>query len=458
MAGEHNISFTAADIERYHRGLMSSGERHAIEKAALDDPFLADALEGYIHTETAAGDIDELKERLANRTAEKEKVIPIAVNKPSFEWWKVAAMIVLVAGAGLLVYQFAFNAKKEDIAQSPQPATIKQQKNEPEKTTSPATNDSGSVVSELAKVSNETKTADNQESIKNKKREDIKQAQPSAPRVVTNVPTKDTIHTDAVANLVAEKTIDELKTDNTQFKKSVLANEQAAPFNQPVVSPAHSRQARKAAAMSQNTEGVQRYQHFNQPNVFRGRVTDMNNNALPFSNITNQQDNIGTYSDANGYFTLTSPDTVLNVQVKSIGFMSDNVQLKNKVASNQVYLQEDRNSLAEIVISNKKVNSNRPRNNLMVLDEAEPADGWANYDLYLANNLKTPETFTDKQEGSQKEVELSFEVNQFGEPINITVKKSLCESCDQEAIRLLKEGPKWKRKTKKGKATVKISF
>ena len=177
-----------------------------------------------------------------------------------------------------------------------------------------------------------------------------------------------------------------------------------------------------------------------------------------FSNIINKEDNIGTYSDANGYFTLTSPDTVLNVQVKSIGFVSDNVLLNNKVTSNQVYLQEDRNSLAEVVLSNKKANTTRSRNNQMLLNDAEPADGWSNYDLYLANNLKTPETFKDKRDDSKGEVELSFEVSKSGEPINITVKKSLCETCDKEAIRLLKEGPKWKRKAKKGKATVTISF
>ena len=39
--------FNAYDIERYHKGLLSPKERHDLEKAALDDPFLADALEGY---------------------------------------------------------------------------------------------------------------------------------------------------------------------------------------------------------------------------------------------------------------------------------------------------------------------------------------------------------------------------------------------------------------------------
>ena len=35
----------ADDIIRYRKGLMSDRERHAFEKRALSDPFLADALE-----------------------------------------------------------------------------------------------------------------------------------------------------------------------------------------------------------------------------------------------------------------------------------------------------------------------------------------------------------------------------------------------------------------------------
>ena len=93
----------------------------------------------------------------------------------------------------------------------------------------------------------------------------------------------------------------------------------------------------------------------------------------------------------------------------------------------------------------------------MKLEEPEPEDGWDKYDSYLANNLKVPEDFKVKQTGVE-EVRVSFEVNKLGEPINIKVEKSLCERCDQEAIRLVREGPKWKKKARKGRTTVTISF
>jgi len=183
-------------------------------------------------------------------------------------------------------------------------------------------------------------------------------------------------------------------------------------------------------------------------------VTDANNNALPFSNITNLEDGIGTYSDALGYFNLTSPDSVLNVQVKSLGFASNNFLLRNMLPENKLLLEEDK-SLNAKVLDTVKRNTNRLRYTMKV-EEPEPVDGWSNYDLYLVNNLQVPEQLSTKKNSG--EVELSFDVNKNGHPVNITVKKSLCESCDREAIRLVKDGPKWKQKIKKRKGTVTISF
>jgi TonB family C-terminal domain len=82
--------------------------------------------------------------------------------------------------------------------------------------------------------------------------------------------------------------------------------------------------------------------------------------------------------------------------------------------------------------------------------------GWGNYNTYVANNIKIPDNVRPKN--SQNDVELSFDVDKTGVPINIKVtRSSQCKECDEEAIRLLKEGPKWKRKGKKSKATVSIA-
>ena len=81
MMSSKNNGFTASDIERYHSGKMLPEERHALEKAALDDPFLADALEGYMFTSTASDDLAKIQARL-NKKHNRKKAVPIFQPHP----------------------------------------------------------------------------------------------------------------------------------------------------------------------------------------------------------------------------------------------------------------------------------------------------------------------------------------------------------------------------------------
>lgn len=473
MANDNNIKrFTATDIEKYHKGLLSSKDMHALEKAALDDAFLAEALEGYASRVNLDADINELRSRLAKRVEEENKIIPIDAGKhSSFSWWKIAAMIVLVLGAGLLVYQFSFNKKSVDIAE----ANSVKKNDDAIKDTGNASppallnaDTNTTTVRKEEQEKDEIKSTDVQTSKATLAKEQKQEINTEANTVLTDKPLDNTAPLSVPpVNPAPEKSKGELLNDDSRQKKIIEQKQEdlkARKQENPIAGIAReAEQKRNVAAQNQPVENnlhkkAQERKVFNQANIFRGRVTDTHDNALPFSNITNLDDSIGTYSDARGYFILTSPDSVLNVQVRSLGFESNNVQLQNNVPNNPVQLQEDRSSLAEVVISNKKPNSNRARDGNMVLQEPEPADGWSNYDIYLANNLKVPNAFKNKPAGNTGEVELSFDIDKNGEPVNITVKKSLCDSCDKEAIRLVKEGPKWKRKAKKGKATVKIAF
>ena len=63
------------------------------------------------------------------------------------------------------------------------------------------------------------------------------------------------------------------------------------------------------------------------------------------------------------------------------------------------------------------------------------------YQKYLKENLVRPTD--DNCKDIKGEVVLSFFVDEEGKPQNITVIHGLCEFADKEAIRLVKEGPKW---------------
>lgn len=455
--------FTLADIEKYHKGLLSPREMHDLEKAALDDPFLAEAMEGFIVPGiNASTDLEELQQRLANRIEEEKRSAPIVpITKHRSNWWKIAAMIVAILGAGLVVYQLAFRKSAVDIAEMNQkrPGSSVNAPDDsakgdnPKETAGAATTPS----TDYKKLATDSQSAEENKSVANsgsKQRKEMPHDTVRANETVVFIPVDKNAKAENIQsseNVAAKSSVREQNMKTTEPGKPVQAQPNLSQKDETLV--LNEAKEKTLAAGRKNYANAAPFNS----NIFRGRVTDSAGNPLPFANITNTADNIGTYSDAKGYFLLTSPDSILNVQVRSLGFVNSNTHIRNNINTNQVILQEDRNSLSEVVISNKKLNSARSRNSNMVLDEPEPADGWNNYDTYLANNVNIPETFRTKQT-SGGEVELSFDVNKEGEPVNIRIEKSLCETCDKEAIRLVKEGPKWKRKGKKGRTSVTISF
>jgi len=83
---------------------------------------------------------------------------------------------------------------------------------------------------------------------------------------------------------------------------------------------------------------------------------------------------------------------------------------------------------------------------------ATPAGGWDNFEKYLRENKRHA-----LPPSGETEVLLGFSVGPLGKPINIRVIKGLTEEFNQEAIRLLNEGPKWEYQGKQ-EIRVKIDF
>jgi TonB family protein len=426
-------NYTAVDIEKYHRGLLSPGEMNELERAALDDPFLADALEGYEATaETISPDLSELEKKLEERVSDK-KVVSIAPSRSSFKWWKVAAAAVFLGGLGYFIFQVSTDSKNKQVAN----------KLEPKKS-----NASASTI--IADSNRSTTVESTGVAALNKQVETATKPNPEKKKAATT-------------GLEAEA------DKNGQAAEITRPAQSNANYKQPGdsisvdgllgVTPPAAVEKRSVAADYKRMEG---YLHDTlnsrlQANYFSGRIKDANNNPLPFANITNTRDNVGTYADAQGRFTLVSPDSILNVQVRSVGFENSTVQLKNSVAGNDVVLQEDK-STPNKVLSFQKPDTSRSRMSNIKFEELEPADGWSNYSTYLANNINIPEDLKRKEDVNGQ-VRLSFEVNPQGDPINIRVEKSLCAKCDEEAVRVVKQGPKWKKKNKKAKRiTISVPF
>ncbi|HUM98086.1 MAG TPA: carboxypeptidase-like regulatory domain-containing protein [Chitinophagaceae bacterium] len=479
--GNHIEKFSAAVIEKYHKGLLTAKEMHELEKAALEDPFLADALEGYALPDIAtATDLQDLKNRLDEKTS-ITKVIQMKTEGGGrkIPWLRVAAAVLLVAGAGIVAQKMLMSTQKtNEVAQH-------KEKNNSEQQVAPAT------VNDTVQVGNATATNNNTATIsatKNNDHTDSKDISISSNNGGngTTLPQK-TIEKVAekkeeAAGKLSKPEMVVTNSPNAAQNDAKVVNTETAVMNktakdiaskrnnavQPipdidkdgvndVFDDSKNRQATNNASVANNAR-KQRSKNV-EPHIFNGRVTDENNIGLPFARVLNTADNnAGTYTDVKGYFTITYPDTVVNVRVNSVGFDNSNVELQSSLSNNNVTLQNDKNVTA-VVIDSKKINTEKRRNITISLTESEPMDGWDNYDTYITNNLDKPDEFKSKPSFSSGTVDVSFEVNKYGEPVNFKIEKSLCKKCDKEAIRLVKVGPKWRSNANKnGRTTVTISF
>ena len=119
-------------LSAYREGTLSPAEAHALERAALDDPFLADALEGMEEIAPAdfSADLAGLMAQIDAHTQDNEtKVIAM---RP---WWRsswvaVAAMLLLASSVALWLLS-PNGGLKQEIAMQEQAAPT-QAKSEPE--------------------------------------------------------------------------------------------------------------------------------------------------------------------------------------------------------------------------------------------------------------------------------------------------------------------------------------
>ena len=83
--------------------------------------------------------------------------------------------------------------------------------------------------------------------------------------------------------------------------------------------------------------------------IYNGRVTD--NNNKPVANaILMAPGDVRAFTNADGYFTLRSADTMLNVTVSSAGFTEEQTKLNSSI-SNSIVISPDHSSLSEVVVT-----------------------------------------------------------------------------------------------------------
>lgn len=339
------LHYTAKDFERYHNGGMTAAEMHQLEKAALNDPMLADALEGYRFSKAPVTEMATLQSRLQERIQSASKKNRTVWLQP---WMRIAALAVLIAGAGWLVVQ-TFSTHENNLSTSA-PSMNREERGAESMADStvtaldqlPLTHSTDSYTRDLASQNIETQS---------------RSMQP--PQAVTTAPV--TTMQDA-------------------------ATEKPLPLNR-------SKEGEQAKASPQNE--------------------------------------IATLRSA-------APPAVLHQQ-------SDSIENKQDAMRNEARLGE--------VVVVRGYGTTRAKARMDTDSLGQPQIGWPAFEEYIAKNRK-PVLPLAKKGVLESSVALSFTIDPQGNPVNIVVTQSIDKQMDEEAIRLLKEGPRWKGRA----GSVKILF
>jgi hypothetical protein len=402
---------------------------HELERRAQDDPFLADALEGF---EQADGDqqanLDDLSGRLHQRIAQKERrVIP---------WGplSIAASILIVIGAGIgllssnqqpekavrLAQEIKVEKKEQPVSSSPSPVgpvthgsnnnPVKQKQLSPKAYSDKhtAANTAPALVKEADKapmVSEPVPYADSQAEALYK-------------------PKKDSV----AANELIVKDMSQKKQAGAGKMKEVAVSKAKAP-------------ASTETLLQSRVEGVSVTPNTNR--TITGVVMDYDGQPITGATVKVVGRPFGVVTDVNGKFTLSDVSKDQTLAVNYIGYTSKKVKVNNGDALN-ISLQPASSSLSEVVVTK------RDNDNEVIAEDARPQQGWQSYNEYLKKNAQLPDGKTGK-------VKVSFMVAADGSLSQFKIIKSLSEAADKKAIDLISNGPAWVGGTDKKAKEVKVS-
>lgn len=467
-----HIIYTAEDIKRYITGAMSPAEMHSIEMAALDDPLLAEAMEGYelMEEKDWSKELAALKQQF-NKT-ETSPVIPIS-KAPAFKWWRTAAAVVVLGITATTAYIFTNKNKMQvpqEIAKVETTATATDSSNELAKADSavafintPPADSSSQLIAKLDKTTATVNTAAGS----------TVTVVPGTAYSVTTAngnagPRSDSVNQSPVGSdyfAMNDKRVAAEDVSRKKEYKTVTESSAAAPGKISAASNndiAASEREFKNKAEAAEIMAYDKKDGNNTITSFSGLVVTPDNKPLSYAGIKTPQGKKSVYADAHGAFHITAPDTSLKVTVSSAGYVSQEFTLQNLAAQNKIVLQPQDVAIQKIGAYRSRAAAKKQQQSFadstdLDDEDAEPAGGWVEYNNYLNNNIKLTEDA--KQKNVHGEVEVTVKLKDNGDISTVKVAKPLSPELDAEAIRLVKEGPKWDTKgNKKTKVKVKVKF
>jgi len=156
---------------------------------------------------------------------------------------------------------------------------------------------------------------------------------------------------------------------------------------------------------------------------------------LPGVNVVLKGTTNGAITDLEGNFEMTIPPGEQTLIVNFIGYLPLEYIIGN-TDTLEIALDTEVTALSEIAILEDAEEVNDK-----IKNQPKPGIGRKAYRKYLEESLKYPKSAIEN--GIEGKVILNVSFNEFGIIKNIEVRKGLGYGCDEEAVRLIQEGPQW---------------
>lgn len=424
------------DIEKYLRGELSASEMHALEKEALDDPFLAEALEGVEHAGGADNFLYDLHElnRSVHQRSHKRKPKTLQV----WEWAAAAAAtLLLVVVSGFMVINLLREQRREQQAQRAEERLLLEMS---------LSRDTLTLVlpPQIAyhKAGPEQRATD--------RRAATPQQRHGATTAQESIPDRLQGAQQQPADVAAA--VDDTAVEQSE-NPTGAAHEPIALADTPEVAPPDEDEGEREAKISSAKAGRRAQAGKARSEIpspsrtqaevthaLRGKVTSSTDgDGLPGVNVLVKGTGVGTVTDHRGHYEIIVTEEEPTLVFSFVGFQPSEVKATGNGEVN-VSLEEDAASLSEVVVTGFA--SEGIPNVSGPYRSAEPSLEKGTFKDYLTNAIRYPaEAIRNKTEGR---VTIRFTVEPDGQLTNFEVLKGIGSGCDEELIRAVREGPAWK--------------
>lgn len=414
------------DIEKYIRGELTPAQMHALERKALHDPFLAEALEGAEHSNPNdfSKDITELNEKIVRR-------------KPATWTWpmRIAASVLLLAVSTFIVWI----ALKQDPELGPVA-------NKPDSATE---NLSAKAETEPAQPDSQPKESIPTPRITESKKETPPPAQRKQ-RSKKSSP-EQPIETRKTEQPLANENI------NTPLgSKPLEANQQIT-----TIDPAKQNELQSPTATDIKIAEGYIAAIDARPTIVAGYVLSAEDGTpLPDVSVALKGTSVVTKTDAFGRYSIIANSQQKTLIYSSQGLESTEVKIDGIDSTYlPVKIEMTDEALAEEAVETGGMRDYGPTNVYTI--PAHPETGNRLFKQYLIKNHKYPKEA--KETNIEGTVIIEFKVDATGALSEFKIVRSIGNGCDEEVIRLILQGAKWVPTTKDGtpvndKARVKFKF